>query len=416
MLFERQRYTEAEQVIHRLDSSQAPLTAVVARQESQIFALWGDFDRAVQLASAAYDPASQNYRDHVWYGQVMKLLARRAQREGHPEQLPDIVARAEKALRRASQIAPNAPDARVLLVQLLVATQQRPKALIAKSDAQEMIPLDVAPLAMAYIHEALGETEEAKQCYEKAFKLRPDLPLTIRLLAEFYVRNLDLKSAAPLVDKLLGGEVQAGESDRVAARRMKAAVLSSEGYSNLKQALALVDQNLASPLASPVASLQDKRLKLQLLLADPRQAHGPQVLELAAGIVNGTPAEPEPDDRFQLARVYLDRKDWKNCREQMDKLVTAPQTDPRYLAAYVRMLLDRDLLTMRGPGSIGWTAFPLRPPRDPPRRSDVPRQETGRACPTFSPPTSPATTRSSPRIRPTAPCWSPSCWSSSRAA
>ena len=107
MLFERQRYQEAEQVIHRLDSSQTPLTPEIEQDKAEIFALWGDFDRALECANSAYDPASGDYRDHVWHGQVLKLLARRAQREGHQDKLPEI---AQAGREIAPPRLPNRPQ------------------------------------------------------------------------------------------------------------------------------------------------------------------------------------------------------------------------------------------------------------------------------------------------------------------
>ncbi|MGO9561833.1 MAG: tetratricopeptide repeat protein, partial [Candidatus Korobacteraceae bacterium] len=83
-------------------------------------------------------------------------------------------------------------------------TDQMDKARIAASDAREMIPLDVSPLAMGYIYGALGETKKAGQSYEKALQSRPDDPMAIRLLAEFYVQNHDLKRAAPLITRCQG--------------------------------------------------------------------------------------------------------------------------------------------------------------------------------------------------------------------
>ncbi len=340
MLFERQRYQEAEQVIHRLDSSQTPLTAEIEQKKAEFFTLWGPFDRALDSANSAHNPASDDYRDHVWHGQVLKLLARRAEQEGHLDKLQDITQRAEISLRRACQIAPNAPECRVELVQLLVATHQMEKARIAADDAREMIPLNASPLAMGYIHEALGETQKAGQCYEKAVELKPDLPMAVRLLADFHLRNQDPRRAAPLVERLLSGKLQTSESDLVAARRMKVILLATEGYPKLKEASKLIDQNLASPLASP----QDKRLKIHFLLADPREARGPLVRELAASLVTTTGVEPDPEDRFQLARLYQARGDWDRCREQMEKLVSRSQGNPNHLAAYVRMLLDQNQL------------------------------------------------------------------------
>ncbi|MEI8375716.1 MAG: tetratricopeptide repeat protein, partial [Planctomycetota bacterium] len=340
MLFERQRYQEAEQVIHRLDSNRTPLTSEIEQKKAEIFTLWGPFDRALDSASSAYNPASEDYRDHIWHGQVLKLLARRAEQEGHLDKLQDIAQSAEKSLRRACQIAPNAPECRVELVQLLVATHQKKEASIAADDAREMIPLNASPLAMGYIHEALGETQKAGQCYEKAVQLKPDLPMAVRLLADFYLRNQDIQRATPLIERLLSGTLQTSESDLVAARRMKAILLANEGYSKRKEASELIDRNLASPMASP----QDKRLKIQFLLADPRQVRGPLVHELAVSLVTTGGSEPDPEDRFQLARLYQARSDWGRCREQMEKLVSGSQGNSRHLAAYVRMLLDQNQL------------------------------------------------------------------------
>ena len=340
MLYERQHYDEAQQVIHRLDSNETLLTPDIKEYVAVILASGGEFDRALEAANEAYDPASDDYRDHVWHGQVLKLLAGRAQREGHQEKVAEIAQRAEKSLRRACQIAPNRAECRVELVQLLAATNQMDKAHVAADDAREMIPLGSSPLAMGYIHEALGETKQAGESYEKALKLRPDFLLAIRVLADFYVRNQDFQHATPLIQRLLDGKVQASESDLMAVRRMKVIILEKQGYSKLKEATDLIDRNLASSLASP----EDKRLKVRLLLADPRRARSPELLELEESLVRTGEAEPNPADRFQLASLYLALGEWERCQNQMAKLVNGGQCDPGYLAVYVRMLLDREQL------------------------------------------------------------------------
>ena len=341
MLFERQRYQEAEQVIHRLETSPTPLTPDVLAKEAEIYAVGGDFDRALDCARQAYDPASGDYREHVWHGQVLNILARRAQREGHQDKLAGIAAQAEKSLRRACQIAPNAADCRVELVRLLMATDQRAKAEIAADDAREMISSQAAPLAMGQIYEALGKAQQAGQCYEKAIKTRPDNSLAIRNLADHYLRNRDLQRATPLIERLLSGTVQASESDLVSARRMKASILLTEGYPKLKEAIDLIDRNLASQMGT----VQDKRIKIRLLLADPRQVYGPEVLDLAESLVKTGGAEPDPDDRLALAGLYLARDNWERCQDQMEKLVNGSQNRAKYLAAYVGMLMDKDQLT-----------------------------------------------------------------------
>ena len=159
---------------------------------------------ALELANRAYNPASNDYRDHVWHGQVLTLLARRAQQEGHQDKLPEIAEQAEESLRRACQLAPNTPDCRVALVQLLVATNQMAKARIAANDAEEMIPLAASPLAMGYIYEALGETaRRPAKATKRPSSSSPTCRLAIRMLADFYLRNRRSRRAAPLIERLL---------------------------------------------------------------------------------------------------------------------------------------------------------------------------------------------------------------------
>jgi len=340
ILYERQRFRDADQVILQLESNHTPLTPEIAGKEQEILAFQGDFNRALESANKYYDSNSNDYLDHVKHGRVLAVLTRRAKLEGHQDKLPEIKEQAEHAFRRACQSAPNSPECRVELVQLLVATDQMGKARIAAKDAEEMIPPNASPLAMGYIHEALGQTQEAGQCYEKAFSLNPDVPLVNRQLADFYLRSKNPQRAAPLIERLLGGTLQTSESDLVAARRLKAVLLSNEGYPKLKEANDLIDRNLKSPQASR----QDKLLKVRFLMADPYLAHGPEVLKRLEDLVATDGAEPDPDDRFKLASLYLARDDWAHCREQMGKLVNGDRANPRYLAAYVRMLLDKNEL------------------------------------------------------------------------
>ena len=109
MLHDRQRYQEAEQVIHRLDSDQTPLTRDIKVTEANILVPFSEFDRALELANNAYNPASGDYRDHLWHGQMLTVLARRAQQEGHLDKLPEIARQAEDSLRRAMPDRPQRP-------------------------------------------------------------------------------------------------------------------------------------------------------------------------------------------------------------------------------------------------------------------------------------------------------------------
>ncbi len=343
MLYDRQDYQEADQVLQSLDSGQTALTFDIENIKTRILAQWGPFDQAWESANRSYDPESSDYSHHLWHGRELILLVRRAQLEGHPDELPKIAEQAEQALRRARQMAPKVADCHVALVQLLVATGQRKKAKVAAADAEDSLPYAVSPLAMGYIYEALGQSEKARESWEKAVQRNP-APQAVLLLADFHLRRQNFSRAAELVAPLLGADTQLSEIDRLAARRVQASLLASQGYPKLQEAIELVDRNLASPLAT----VKDKRLKVRLLLADPGRNHGPEVLALARSLVETGGAEPDPNDRFQLAQLYLARGVWEGCRGQMERLLNGGQSNPGYLSAWVRMLLDRDQLNDAG--------------------------------------------------------------------
>jgi tetratricopeptide (TPR) repeat protein len=215
------------------------------------------------------------------------------------------------------------------------------KARRAAVDAEQMLPSKVAPLALAVIYENLGEREKARGNYEKALERQPENPSLVRLLAEFYLRNGQSDRAAPLVEKLLKPEFAASEADRVSARRMKAIMLIAQRkYSKLKQALALIEENLKSPLTTR----KDLSVKARALAADPATARSADTLKLMEDLVRTGGVEPDPGDRYALANLYYQTKKWPECREQMEKLVSPQQCDPAYVAAYIKMLLDQDQL------------------------------------------------------------------------
>ena len=242
MLYQRQRYLEAEQVFHRLENSHVAVSPDLRQKKVDIEERVGEFEIAYQDAIKSYDPASDDYHDHLWYGQVLRTLARRARQEGHADKLPAIVAGAEKSLRKAIELAPNAAECYVEFVLLLTEAEQAAKAQKVAREAEIAVPSQVA--ALGYMYGALGDKEKAVANYEKALALRPDSPAIVRILAELYLRSGDSVRAAPLVEKLLSGQLAVSEADRKSARRLKAQLLAQQGFPKLKEALALIEQNL----------------------------------------------------------------------------------------------------------------------------------------------------------------------------
>ena len=121
---------------------------------------------------------------------------------------------------------------------------------------------------------------------------------------------------------------------------MKATILVRQGYPKLKEAIEL-DRSQPG-----LAAGHRRGQTTQVRSCCCRSLPGPQPPVARTGGKPGETgvAEPDPEDRFPLARLYLARGNWDRCREQMEKLVNGSQPNPGYLADYVRMLLDQDQL------------------------------------------------------------------------
>ena len=129
--------------------------------------------------------------------------------------------------------------------------------------------------------------------------------------------------------------MKCSESEVLWARRQLALLIADRGgYQNYQKARELMDQNLASP----EVSLWDRRVSAVIDARDPLQAHRKEALAKYEQIVQDQSATPE--DRYQLARMYLEAGKWIEASNQFRSLVASQGTEPRYLIAYIDALLD----------------------------------------------------------------------------
>ena len=176
LLYERQRYPEAEQVIRKLlEQQQNLVTGDLGRLAAEIAVRNQHHERALELAGHAVPADSTDYRDHIWLGQIFWAIGRQPQ--------------AENALRHAVRLADTVPDTWVALVHYLARTEQKNKAEAAIQDAQGKIPAERAPLALAQCYEALGRKDRAEEQYHLTLAAKPGDVLVLRSVADFYLRG-----------------------------------------------------------------------------------------------------------------------------------------------------------------------------------------------------------------------------------
>ena len=160
-------------------------------------------------------------------------------------------------------------------------------------------------------------------------------------MAAFYLRSGQPEAARPLLDRIVALQSPATLSDACWARRSLAGILvNRKDFVGLCQALALIDENLRS---NP-ASIDDKRTKVNLLVADPRREKIGEAIQALEELLKG--ADAGSDDNFVLAKLYLKNNDWSSYRNRMNSVLAARKgaVQPGLLVYYVATLLDKSEL------------------------------------------------------------------------
>jgi tetratricopeptide (TPR) repeat protein len=336
LLSAQQRYGEAEQVLRQL-GQQAPLSADLQRLAVVLSLRNDDFSRAEDLVRQSTSAQSNDYRDQLWLGQVLAAGQRQS-------------AEAEKALRRAVQLADNVPETWVALVGFLV---DAGKAELAKEEiekARAKLPAADAPLALAQCYEMVGALDKAREQCKAILQARSGDAAVLRSVAAFHLRAGDLAEAEPLLRQILDRKVKAAEEDATWARRTLALALAGgRDPRRLGEALALVGLRLDSqgrPAAGLAAGVDTSRAedlaRARVLATQNRQ---PFQARAAACLEEAARQQPlGPDDRLLLAQLYLARGDgdlwWGKARDQLKELIAAHGRNPTFLALYARALLE----------------------------------------------------------------------------
>jgi len=339
LLYERQRYAEADRVLRRLEELRAPFTGELVRLASEISLRLQEFDRALELArqSAAL---SKDYRDRVWLGQVLGVLALRARAEGRTAQAEAMLADAEREFREALALNSQAVDAWVALVRFYQINGQSEKAEAALGEAEKTLVAGLGPLALAHCLTLLGRFDEAESVYQKALAAEPENAAVIRAAGEFYLLVGKQDLAAQQLEKLVGKKGQAGESesDLRWARRMLGFVLFQRGdYPSIARGLQVLEPNLRENPPAPA----DLRVQALLLSQHPQRKRREEAQRILERLIDRADVS-DPRDRYVLARLYVASGELVKATQQLRTLLAAEPKVPEYVAFYLRVLLARD--------------------------------------------------------------------------
>lgn len=320
------KFNEARSVIARLPE-QAAEAAQFEKAAAQLSLLAaGDLQgkqavdarkKGLDESRKAIKPDSKDYREFHWLGE-MALLA-------------GEVAEAERAFRKALELKTDAPEVWISLV-VMLSRQDLKKAEAELELARSKLSKEHAPMVLATCYEAIGKPREAAAEHQAIAAARPGDALGLRNLAGFLVRTGDMAKAEPLLRQLLAPGSKATPEILHWARRALALVLSSQGgFDRNREASALIEENLALPLAGA----EDRLTKALVLAGQPGRRR--EAIELLEKVT--IPASAPPAARFALARLYDQDGRWEPARAEMVNLLRVHDKNPAYLGYFAAALI-----------------------------------------------------------------------------
>ena len=335
LLFQKQQYADADKLLRQLERQQMPFSPELNRAGAEVALRQGDYNRALALAKKTAAEDSKDYQSHLWLGQMLGVLSSQAKAQGAQKEADELMAEAEKSLRRAVEVEPKNAATWVSLIQFLAANDRASEAEKGIEEAQKDIPEKQAALALAQCYEAVEKPDDAQKSYEAALSATPKDPFVVRAVADFYYRNSKPIPAEALLRRIIDGKVDAQESDVIWARRQLASIFASRGgYQNIQKARTLIEENLTAA----EGSAYDRRAKVTLDAADPLRSRRDQAIQGLEKLIESQVATP--DDCLNLAQMYLAVGDWQKASNLLRDLVAKHGGEPRFLAAYIRALLD----------------------------------------------------------------------------
>jgi tetratricopeptide (TPR) repeat protein len=329
LLYLQQRYAEANQVIQTLEN-QAGLPDDLQIVASALSAQVNDLDRAIALAQQSVQAHPENYRNHLWLGQLLSVTGQRQKQRGQAEESAASMQGAERALRDAVKLGDAVPDAWISLVGFLAANGEKEQAAAIIEQARLKLSADSAPLALAQCYEIIGDKDRAEEQYNAAIDAQPDNAAILRSIATFYLRfGLSQKAELPL-QRLLEPASKATEAERTWARRALAVALATRG--DRDESLKLIEQNLQAGRTP-----EDLRTKANIAAQSSSRRLRQQAISALEELI--TRHTPGAQDRYLLAELYEADGDRAKARAQMRDLVASNEPSPVYVAGYVRKLI-----------------------------------------------------------------------------
>jgi Tfp pilus assembly protein PilF len=308
LLSQAQRFDEVEQLLLRMQKQFGTTDEIVRYYVAHSYNRH-DFKKAEFLIKQVVASNSTNYRDHLWMGQILSTTGQ------SPED-------AEKALRRAVELAPQQPETWINLARHLIGIGKHQAAKVEIDKAAKALPPEKKELTLAQCCELRGLLKDTADHYQTAIEKLPTSAMAHRAAADFHLRVRSYAPAETLYRKLAERKMPATEEEATAGRH--------------GLALALVKQNQPQKSAEAL-QLVGLALNDRGMLADGKMAEEPDEQLIQAKVLGSLnhhqlrrkaialleALQPRSalsaDDQFFLARLLAEQLPVNAKRKQAEE-------------------------------------------------------------------------------------------------
>lgn len=323
MLYQRRRFEDAQALLNKLPEQTVANSSELERRMAELTLINSDREnpnlKALEQARHAVPADSKNPKEWVWLGQ-MNMTAKQP-------------VEAEKCFRKALELSDKGPENWVTLI-LFLARQDPKKAEAALEEARRRLPKDVLPQVLAPGYEALGQMDKAKDQYDDLLKTKPNDPIILYNVANFYARSGQAQTAETYLRQLAEPATKAPKGVQAWARRQIALTLAdTSDYRKFQEALSLLEINLQEQGIAP----DDERARALVLATQPSRRR--EAIELFERLNKAQ--NLRAGEQFRLAQLYEAAGEWPKARSQFRTLATGKIKNPFYVSYFAQRMIDR---------------------------------------------------------------------------
>lgn len=322
LLSTKKQFSQAMAVFQKLPAANASGTDVL-RLAAEVSLQTDKWREAMQFAARVVPENSTNYQDLIWLGRVYWSAGDRT--------------KPEAMFRKATELAPDAMDAWLMMMQYLIATGRKDDAAKKLDQAKDKVRKTDLPIFLAMAYAQLEKRDQAVDAYKNA---RSDKPNDVRILlaeAEYLLQIGRLTDAREGYRRVIGLYSATAADKAFARQRLALAMAADPDYTTSKTALDLLDSEPGT--STGVATPGQHRAKAVILALQKDRTSKLEAIRLLEENTEGR----TPNEQFLLARLHNMVGNQARVRIVMSDLLKSEKNRiPLYVTFFAFWLIRQD--------------------------------------------------------------------------